>query len=136
MYTIGRLAHRAGVTADSIRFYERKGLLRPATKTASGYHLYDTDALRRLAFIKEAQRCGFNLAEINELLDTSADDERARAGRTDLAKRKLVEVRQSMEALARMERALLMLLEAPAEPPKTLHDVPIIIALETVRSAE
>ena len=40
-----------------------------------------------------------------------------------------------MEALARMERALLMLLEAPAGPPKTLHDVPIIIALETVRSA-
>jgi MerR family Zn(II)-responsive transcriptional regulator of zntA len=68
MYTIGRLARRARVNVDSIRFHERQGLLAPETKTDSGYRLYTDDALRRIAFIKHAQCCGFSLAEIGDLL--------------------------------------------------------------------
>jgi DNA-binding transcriptional MerR regulator len=68
MYTIGRLAKRAHVNTDSVRFYERQGLLSPGRKTSSGYRLYTDDALRRITFVKHAQRCGFSLAEIRELL--------------------------------------------------------------------
>jgi DNA-binding transcriptional MerR regulator len=68
MYTIGKLARRAHVKTDTVRFYERQGLLSPVRKTGSGYRLYAEDALRRIAFVKDAQRCGFSLAEIRELL--------------------------------------------------------------------
>lgn len=68
MYTIGQLARRAHVNTDSVRFYERQGLLSPGRKTNSGYRLYSDDALRRITFVKHAQRCGFSLAEIRELL--------------------------------------------------------------------
>ncbi len=60
------------VTADSIRFYQREGLIRPARKSDSGYRLYTDEALRRIGFIKHAQQCGFSLAEIRELLELRA----------------------------------------------------------------
>jgi DNA-binding transcriptional MerR regulator len=68
MYTIGQLAKRAHVNTDSVRFYERQGLVTAGSKTTSGYRLYSDDALRRIMFVKHAQRCGFSLAEIRELL--------------------------------------------------------------------
>lgn len=68
MYTIGQLAKRAHINTDSVRFYERQGLLSPGRKTSSGYRLYSDDALRRITFIKHAQRCGFSLAEIRDLI--------------------------------------------------------------------
>jgi DNA-binding transcriptional MerR regulator len=129
LYTIGRLAHRAQVTADSIRFYERQGLLTPATKTASGYKLYDDRAVRRLAFIKHAQQCGFSLGEIRELLlAVCALGEHGSSG-VELAERKLADIRKLREALGRMERTLTLLLETPDE---RTHGgvVPVIVAFE------
>jgi len=67
-FTIGELARRAGVTRDTIRFYERSGLLPRPTRTASGYRLFaDADA-RRVRFIREAQSLGLTLEGIRELL--------------------------------------------------------------------
>ena len=54
MLTIGKVAERAQVSADSIRFYEREGLIRPAAKSESGYRLYTEEAIRRIEFIKQA----------------------------------------------------------------------------------
>ena len=68
MYTIGKLARKTRVKADSIRFYERQGLIGPEAKTRSGYRLYTDAAVRRLLVIKNAQRCGFSLDEIGTLL--------------------------------------------------------------------
>jgi MerR family Zn(II)-responsive transcriptional regulator of zntA len=68
MYTIGQLAKRAHVNTDSVRFYERQGLVSPGRKTSSGYRLYSDEAVRRIVFVKHAQRCGFSLAEIRDLL--------------------------------------------------------------------
>ena len=132
LYTIGRLAHRAQVTADSIRFYERQGLLTAATKTASGYKLYDDRAVRRLAFIKHAQQCGFNLSEIGELLLVS--DAPGEAAGLELAARKLSDIRTLREALGRMERTLMLLLEARSEN-KLGGVLPVIVAFEAA-SAE
>ena len=66
--TIGRLAAMADVSANAVRFYEREGLMHVPAKTESGYRLYDTEAVQRLRFIKQAQHCGFTLSEIQALL--------------------------------------------------------------------
>jgi MerR family Zn(II)-responsive transcriptional regulator of zntA len=68
MLTIGKLAALADVRTDTLRYYERERLLMPATKSDSGYRLYDNDSVRRIHFIKQAQHCGFTLAEIAQLL--------------------------------------------------------------------
>jgi DNA-binding transcriptional MerR regulator len=67
--TVSKLAARVGLTADTIRYYERAGLLPPPDRTASGYRAFDDDAVDRLRFIKGAQRIGLRLQEIKELLD-------------------------------------------------------------------
>lgn len=68
MLTIGKLAAMTKVTADSLRFYEREGLISPASKSGAGYRLYEEEAVVRLRFIAHAKQCGFTLAEIQELL--------------------------------------------------------------------
>ena len=66
--TIGRLAKQAGVNIDTIRYYERRGLLIPDGFRESGYRLYDPEAVRKLRFIRNAQELGFTLKEISDLL--------------------------------------------------------------------
>lgn len=68
MFTIGKLAALAEVSADTLRYYEREGLVAPSGKSEGGYRLYDKAAADRIRFIKRAQQCGFTLAEIAELL--------------------------------------------------------------------
>jgi len=103
MLTIGKLAKHAGVTTDSIRFYERLGLLQPAGKTTSGYRLYSEDAVRRLRFIRHAQRCGFSLPHIRELLVPPSE---ASTRSYKLALERKAELEDTMEALRSMESAL------------------------------
>lgn len=114
MYTIGRLARRAKVNADSIRFYERQGLLSPETKSDSGYRLYTDDAVRRIAFIKHAQRCGFSLAEIGDLLKMHTGDSAAHVYGYRLAAQKQAEIDETIEALRTMSEALSCLLDSRA----------------------
>lgn len=65
---IGRLAKLAGVKSDTVRFYERTGLLPKPSRTASAYRVYDDAALKRLRFIKKAQSLGFSLDEVRRIL--------------------------------------------------------------------
>ena len=65
---IGELAQRAGVTAKAIRFYERKGILPPATRAANRYRVYGGDAVDMLCFVKQASGLGLTLAEIKDIL--------------------------------------------------------------------
>lgn len=66
---IGELAKGAGVKPDTVRFYERNGLLSKPERTAAGYRVYDKAALQRLRFIKKAQALGFSLDEIQRILN-------------------------------------------------------------------
>lgn len=140
MYTIGKLARRAKINADSIRFYERQGLLSPANKTNTGYRLYTDEAVRRIAFIKHAQRCGFSLAEIGELLQMHNGDSAARMGGYRLAAHKQAEIEDTMEALQAMSEALSDLLVAhDADPARQLmrfEESPLVLALEAGSSRE
>ena len=69
MLTVSRLADAAGVRADTVRYYERKGLLPAPHRTPSGYRVYDEQALRRLRFIRGSQRLGLRLRDIRGLLE-------------------------------------------------------------------
>jgi MerR family copper efflux transcriptional regulator len=66
--TIGAVAQRARVALDTVRYYERRGLLLPPPRTAAGYRQYPADTVRRVTFIKRAQALGFTLVEIADLL--------------------------------------------------------------------
>ena len=66
--TRGQLAQRVGINLETVRFYEKEGLLSPASRTPSGYRQFEEDAVDRLEFVGRAKRLGFSLAEIRELL--------------------------------------------------------------------
>ncbi|MBI5097012.1 MAG: MerR family transcriptional regulator, partial [Nitrospirae bacterium] len=68
-FTIGKLARLAGVNIQTIRYYERAGLLHPISKTGAGYRLYGEGELKRLRFVRHAKELGFTLKEIKELMD-------------------------------------------------------------------
>jgi MerR family redox-sensitive transcriptional activator SoxR len=73
LITIGQLSTRAGVAASALRFYEEHGLLSPESRSSSGRRLYTRDVLRRVAFIRSAQRVGLSLEEIGAALSTLPD---------------------------------------------------------------
>ncbi|MGQ0544489.1 MAG: heavy metal-responsive transcriptional regulator [Betaproteobacteria bacterium] len=129
-FTIGKLAEQALVTTDTIRFYERERLIRPARKTESGYRLYTEEAVRRLAFIKHAQECGFSLAEIRELLELRSDDAACCDDVFKLAVEKKLQLEGKVKALKSMSQALSALIEICSHDKKSLDECPILGALE------
>jgi DNA-binding transcriptional MerR regulator len=125
MYTIGQLAKRAHVNVDSLRFYERQGLLDPARKTSSGYRLYTDEAVRRIEFIKHARRCGFSLAETRELLRIEDGAVAITAETSRFLGEKQLEITQTMAALQAMSRMLAELAAGGrTETERTLTVVP------------
>ncbi|HEX2827368.1 MAG TPA: MerR family transcriptional regulator [Burkholderiales bacterium] len=131
MYTIGRLARRARVNVDSVRFYERQGLLAPESKTASGYRLYGDEALRRIVFIKHAQRCGFSLTEIGDLLRMHNGTVAERRHANDLLVEKRMQIEQTIESLRTMCAALDSVLPSSTDEdaPITTVESPLVVAL-------
>ena len=72
--TIGRLAQASGASVDTVRYYEKQGLLPAPQRSASGYRLYQADSLRRLRFIRRSKDLGFSLEEIRHLLSLTDQD--------------------------------------------------------------
>jgi len=107
---IGTLAKRAGVGIDTVRYYERAGLLAPKTRLASGYRRYGVLEVSRLRFIRRAQALGFTLREVKELLALSARRDVARVKRT--AQAKLEDVEQKIAELERVRQGLATLIAA------------------------
>src|SRR5579859_2982885 len=104
--TIGRLAAQTGVGVETIRFYERKGLIRKPLKRASGYRQYSDDDSRRIHFIRRAQELGFTLREIKDLLDMDARASISCSAVKPKTEAKLQEVQDKIEDLKRMRDAL------------------------------
>jgi len=107
---IGQLAKRGGVGIDTVRYYERNGLLAPSTRLASGYRRYGELELARLRFIRRAQTLGFTLKEIKDLLALSAQRDVARVKRS--AQKKLLDVEARIAALGRVRNGLAKLIAA------------------------
>ena len=105
--SIGQVSHKAGVGVETVRFYEREGLLEEPPRSASGYRQYSEQIVSRIRFIQRAKRLGFTLKEITDLLmlrvdaQTSCDEVRQRT------EAKLAEVEQKLLELHRMRQALL-----------------------------
>jgi MerR family mercuric resistance operon transcriptional regulator len=106
--TIGKLAAAGGVGVETIRFYQRKGLLKQPTRE-SGIRRYGIEDVRRLRFIKQAQTAGFTLHEIEELLHLDAGEDRSRArelaeARIKALDEKIAELMRAGDALRRLAR--------------------------------
>ena len=104
--TIGQLAGGGGVGVETIRFYQRKGLLATPTRE-SGIRRYGADDLRRLRFIRQAQSAGFTLDEIKELMDLDPGEDRTRARELATARvraldGKIAELRRARDALQQL----------------------------------
>ena len=107
---IGTLAKRAGVSIDTVRYYERGGLLAPKTRLASGYRRYSELEVARLRFIRRAQALGFSLKEVKELLALSKLRDVGRVRRT--AQEKLADVEERIASLQRVRQGLAGLIAA------------------------
>lgn len=101
---IGEVARRADVNIDTVRYYERAGLLPAPARRPSGYRSYGTEAVRRLRFIRRAKALGFTLEEIGELLAISGQRDVAAVKRA--ATRKLASVEARLAELQRVRDAL------------------------------
>jgi DNA-binding transcriptional MerR regulator len=123
---IGTLAKRAGVRIDTVRYYERSGLLSPKSRLASGYRRYGTVELSRLRFIRRAQALGFTLREVRELLALLRRRDVARVKRA--AQGKLADVKQRIADLERVRDGLLSLIAACPGHGRA-EDCPILKAL-------
>ena len=109
---IGEVARRVGIPIDTVRYYERNGLLPPPARRASGYRDYHDSDIARLNFVLRAKALGFTLIEIRELLDLSDASEGDMGNIRELAAGKLRDIEQRIAQLARVRDALKGLVEA------------------------
>jgi MerR family copper efflux transcriptional regulator len=107
---IGTLAKRTGVGIDTVRYYERNGLIAPQARLASGYRRYGELEISRLRFIRRAQALGFTLKEVRELLALSAKRDVSKVKKT--AQTKLADVEERIAALTRVRDGLATLIDA------------------------
>ncbi|HYT81927.1 MAG TPA: MerR family DNA-binding protein [Gemmatimonadales bacterium] len=127
--TIGQVATAAAVNIQTIRYYERRGLMAALRRTPAGYRQYAEDAVSRLRFIKHAQELGFSLKEIQELLGLRVRQAAACDAVERKARQKIGVVQRKIGDLQRMKRTLERLAAACAARRPT-DDCPILEALE------
>lgn len=107
---IGLLAKTSGVSIQAIRYYERCGLMKPKNIKESGYRLYDQTALKTINFIKQAQKLGFSLEDIDSLIKLRSPSKANCEKVKERAKLKLADVREKISKLKMMEKSLLSLI--------------------------
>ena len=126
--TIGRLAKTSGIATETLRYYERRGLLEPSQRTPSGYRLYGPAAAQRLRFIRRAQALGFSLDEIAELLALSDDPGESAASVKQLTRAKIDDIERRIRDLERMRQGLAAL-EGRCPGHGSTSDCPMLGAL-------
>ena len=132
MLTIGKLAHATGVTPDTLRYYEKEGLVRASSHTEAGYRLFGNAAVQRVRFVKRAQLCGFTLSEIADLITLQSKSDACCGDVRSRAIEKKLSLEGKIRVLQKMSRALDALLEEcpPAATTHPVDECPILAALE------
>jgi MerR family copper efflux transcriptional regulator len=133
--TIGQLAKAAGVGVETVRFYEREGLLAEPPRRRSGYRQYPREAIARIRFIRRAKDLGFTLKEITELLELRIDPDKSCADVRALAKAKIADVDAKIEDLTRIKAALETLARACRGKGPT-SECPILDAIVDAEGAD
>jgi Hg(II)-responsive transcriptional regulator len=123
-------ARRGGVNPETIRYYERRGLLPRPPRTGSGYRAFSDESVRRIRFIKRAQRLGFSLREIEDLLTLRARSGRSCANVQAKAKAKIADIDAKLQQLSGMRRTLAQLVATCARR-GTTNACPILDSLDT-----
>jgi Hg(II)-responsive transcriptional regulator len=130
---IGTAAEQAGVNVQTLRYYERRGLLPRPPRRMSGYREFPDDAVRIVRFIKRAQDLGFTLDEVEELLRLQNDKRRDRARIRAVAQKRVRQIERKIAELQAMKQALAHLIHC-CEEGSTL-ECPIIEALDGAERA-
>lgn len=127
--TIGKVARQAGVGVETIRFYEREGLIEEPARRPSGYRQYGPDVVDRLRFIRRAKELGFTLKEIKELLDLRLDPSVTCGDVKKRAQEKIADIEGRIATLKGMKQALTQLARA-CEGKGSIDGCPILRTLE------
>lgn len=128
MYSIGQIAKNSGISVETIRYYEKEGLLEKPQRRESGYRQYNSDAIDRLIFIQQAKKLGFSLKEIGELLSIKSDANTLCSDVKQLAQEKLGDIESKIKMLQRMRKSLKVLIDVcPGQAP--ISDCPILDSL-------
>lgn len=127
--SISQLAQMSGVNIQTIRYYERQGLLAPAARTESGYRIFAADTARRIHFIKRAQKLGFTLNEIRELLSLRMDGGSTCSDVRTRAQTKLADIDLKVRHLEAMRTSLARLIKSCRGTGPT-EDCPILECLD------
>ncbi len=128
----GEVAAKAGVNVQTLRYYERRGLLKEPERRSSGYREYEPDAVRLVRFIKRSQELGFTLKEIEELLRFREDRRASCADVRAAAQAKIEDIERKVENLRAMKRALAVLVKSCSSEGST-RECPILEALDDNR---
>ncbi len=102
----GELAKEGGVNLETVRYYERQGLLPKPPRSPSGYRLFPPDSVRRVRFIKRAQELGFSLKEIKELLALRVSTSSTASDVRKHAEAKVADIEEKIQTLRAMKKAL------------------------------
>ncbi len=130
---IGEVAAEAGVNIQTLRYYERRGLLREPQRSPSGYRAYPADAVRVVRFIKQAQALGFTLDDIEGLLQLAAGEPRNCRAVRRIARTKIGELERKIAMLGAMRASLLHLVKT-CDRTRGRRDCPLLEALEEAAS--
>jgi len=125
----GQLALRAGVNVETLRYYERRGLLEAPARLPSGYRAYDDEAVRIIRFIKRAQELGFTLAEVETLLELAAGGPDTCDAAQSLAGNRIADLARRIEMMRRMRDSLERLV-ATCQRPRRDRECPLIQSIE------
>lgn len=110
--TIGKLAGRAGVNIETVRYYERRGLIPKPPRRRSGYREYPDETVKRILFIRHAKELGFSLKEIHELLTLRIDPETPCYEVKNRAEAKIDDINEKIMTLQKMKKMLFKLTKA------------------------
>ncbi|MCH7519350.1 MAG: Hg(II)-responsive transcriptional regulator [Candidatus Dadabacteria bacterium] len=128
--TISKLAKKTEVNIQTVRYYERRGLIPEPQRTESGYRQYSYDTVLRIRFIKRAQKLGFSLKEISELLSLRVDKNTTCGDFKNIAEVKISEVEKKIRSLNGIKKALTKLVAlCSGEGPTS--ECPIVETLDT-----
>jgi MerR family mercuric resistance operon transcriptional regulator len=127
-YLVGEIAKKCDVNKETLRYYERVGLIPEPTRTNSGYRIYSEETVNRLKFIKRMQDLGFSLAEIDKLLGVVDKDDDRCLDTYGFVIQKIEEVQKKIRDLKKIEQMLINLKESCPDV-KSLHECPIIETL-------